>query len=295
MAELPDLISKAKTEFVPNRIIAEFTKGTFLESIVVLPSGQLYVSSHEEGKIYRVTLIGEYKLHAQVEGKATGLAILPNNALLLSGWDAAGVSVLSKIAPDGAVQTIAHLPDALFLNGITRLSEQIYLIADSYKGAIWQFDVSNNQVSLWLEHPLLGRSHPDAVFPAVNGLKIFGRMLYASNTQQQLLLRIPIENQQPGTPEIFLQGINIDDFASDVAGNLYGTTHVFNSVVKISPSGEVTLIAGAAQGMVGTTALAFEPGQRRAYVTTNGGMSYLPPDQWETGKIVELDLDQVGS
>jgi hypothetical protein len=31
-----------------------------------------------------------------------------------------------------------------------------------------------------------------------------------------------------------VQNANIDDFAFDQAGNLYGTTHVFNSVVKVA-------------------------------------------------------------
>ncbi|MGB8698761.1 MAG: hypothetical protein WCD18_05030, partial [Thermosynechococcaceae cyanobacterium] len=204
---------------------------------------------------------------------------------------------LSEIALDGSVAAIAELPDAIFLNGITPLSSEIYLIADSYRGAIWQLNLTHHQVALWIEHPLLARSEPDAVFPAVNGLKIFDQVLYASNTQQQTLVRIPIQNNlHPGEPEIFVEGVNIDDFAFDTAGNLYGTTHVFNSVVQVSPQGEVVVIAGAEQGMVGTTALAFGQGEHRthAYVVTNGGMSYPPPTGLETAKVVQLAIGQEG-
>lgn len=297
MPGLPTLLNDAKIALVPTQILAEFPKKIFLESIVVSSDHQLYISSHEEGKIYRIPTAGTYVTYAQIDGKATGLAALPDNSLLLSGWNAAGVPTLWTIAADGLIKTIAELPEALFLNGITRLSDQKYLIADSYRGAIWQLDMSTDQVNLWLEHPLLARSQPDAVFPAVNGLKIFDRVLYASNTEKQLLIRIPLQNSaQPDEPQIFIQDINIDDFAFDIDGNLYGTTHVFNSVVKVSPQGAVTVIADAEQGMVGTTALAFGQGEYRtqAYVVTNGGMSFPPPTGLETAKVVQLDIGQEG-
>lgn len=296
MAELPTLLSNAKVDRVPAQVIAEFPKNTFLESIVVSADHCLYVSSHEEGKIYRINLAGTCEIHAQIAGKPAGLAALPNSNLLLSGWNAAGVPTMWKIAPDGSVQPIAELPDAMFLNGITRLVDQLYLIADSYRGAIWQLDVNTHQVSLWLEHPLLARSQPEAIFPAINGLKIIDHILYASNTEKQLLVRIPLKHLQPDAPEIFVRDINIDDFAFDTDGNLYGTTHVFNSVVKVSPQGDVTVIAEANQGMVGTTALAFGQGEHRthAYVVTNGGMSYPPPTGLETAKVVQLEIGQEG-
>jgi hypothetical protein len=297
MTGMPTLLQNAEISMVPARTIAEFPKNTFLESIVISPEHQLYVSSHEEGKIYRLSIEGRCEVYAEIMGKPAGLVALPNNDLLLSGWNAAGVPTLWTIAPNGSVQAIAELPEAMFLNGITQLADQLYLIADSYRGAVWKLDMSSHQVDLWLEHPLLARSQPDAVFPAVNGLKIFDRVLYASNTEKQLLIRISLkDSNQPSEPEIFVRDINIDDFAFDTSGNLYGTTHVFNSVVKVSPQGAVTVIAEAQQGMVGTTALVFGQGEHRchAYVVTNGGMSFPPPTGLETAKVVQLEIGQEG-
>jgi hypothetical protein len=297
MVALPTLLNDAAIALAPAQTIAQFPENTFLESIVISSDNQLYVSSHEEGKIYRLSRTGECALHGQIMGKAAGLAALPAGNLLLSGWNAEGMPTLWAIAPNGTPEVIAELPEAMFLNGITPLTSDRYLIADSYRGAIWQLDLSTHQVSLWLEHSLLARSEPDAVFPAVNGLKIFEQRLYASNTQQQTLIRIPIlEQYQPGEPEIWVEGINLDDFAFDIAGNLYGTTHVFNSLVKISPQGEVTVVATAAQGMVGNTAAAFGKGDycTYAYVVTNGGMSFPPPTGLEPAKVVELEIGQAG-
>jgi hypothetical protein len=295
MAALPPLFADTEMALVPAHTIAEFPPPTFLESIVIAvhpDEGKLlYISSLEEGKIYRVELAGKCTVHAQIAGKAAGLAALPEQALLLSGWNAAGIPCLWVIDAAGILTTCLELPDAQFLNGITHLKDQTYLVADSYRGAIWAFDYAQSQASIWLEHPLLARSEATAVFPAVNGLKIFNQDLYATNTQQQLLLKIPLQNShQPGVPEPVRRQVNLDDFAFDAAGNLYGTTHVFNSVVKLTPTGEMTVIATAAEGMVGSTALAVDQETQAAYVVTNGGLSFPPPTGLETAKVVRLTI-----
>jgi sugar lactone lactonase YvrE len=133
---------------------------------------------------------------------------------------------------------------------------------------------------------------------AVNGLKIFDGTLYASNTEKMQLVSIPIVNGQPREPEIFVAPVNLDDFALDQQGNLYGTTHIYNSVVKISPTGTVTIIAEAGEGMTGSTALAFgrEEGDRTGvYVVTNGGMSLPPANGVEPAQVVRLEVGIPGS
>jgi hypothetical protein len=91
---------------------------------------------------------------------------------------------------------------------------------------------------------------------------------------------------------VFVQPAVIDDFAIDPAGNLYGTTHVFNSVVRIAPDGSMTTIAQAEQGMTGSTALAFGTGSDCAsvYVVTNGGMTLPPPEGVQSAEVVRLEI-----
>jgi hypothetical protein len=289
---------------VPAQTIAEFPVNTFLESIVVDADNTLFITSHYEGKVIRIGADGVPTTHASIAGKATGLALTPDGQLLLSGWDEHEASVIWRISKDGTVELLVKIPEALFLNGLTKLSENRYLIADSYHGAIWELNISSKTVGIWLEHPDLARSSPEEVFPAVNGLKIYDNFLYASNTQKQQLVRIPILNAGiAGEPEIFLTGLNLDDFAFDQMGNLYGTTHVFNSVVKIDRDSQgdeyrrtVTTIAQLEQGMAGTTALAFGTGSDRTgiYVTTNGGMSYPPATGIEAAKVVRLEVGVAG-
>lgn len=296
--ELPPIFAETPVMEVPARRVAEFPVNTFLESIAVGKDNTLFVSSHYDGKVFRIGADGVAVLHAAIAGKATGLAVKEDGSLLLSAWDDQDVPTVFIISPQGEAQVLVTLPDAIFLNGLTYLKDDVYLIADSYRGAIWKLNVTSKTVEIWLEHPMLARSSSGSVFPAVNGLKIYDDVLYASVTEKMQLVKIPLQsNGQPGEPEIFLQNINLDDFAFDIDGNLYGTTHVYNSVVKITPSGSITTIAQAEQGMIGTTALAFgriEGEQTKVYVVTNGGMSLPPTTGIESGKVVCLDVSSVG-
>lgn len=291
---LPPIFEHTPVELAPAEVIAEFPPNTFLESIVVDADNTLFVSNHFDGKVIRLSEDRAPTVHAAIAGKATGLSFAPDGNLLLTGWNEQNISTIFKISLQGTVDRLVELPEAIFLNGLTHFIGNIYLIADSYRGAIWQLDAVQGSYRLWLEHPLLARTSPDKEFPAINGLKILGNVLYGSNTEKQHIVQIPIQaNQQPGEPEIFVSQVNIDDFAFDQAGNLYGTTHVYNSVVKIAPDGSVLTIAQAEQGMVGSTALAFgrAAGDRTAvYVVTNGGMSLPLAAGVEPAKIVRLDV-----
>lgn len=293
---LPPIFAETPIALVAAHQIAEFPINTFLESIVVATDNTLYVTSHYDGKVFRIGADGVPTLHATIAGKATGLALMDDNSLLLSAWDDQDIPTVYTISPQGEAKVLVTLPDAIFLNGLTHLKDDIYLIADSYRGAIWKLNVTNKTVEIWLEHSALARSSPDSVFPAVNGLKIYDNVLYASITEKMHLVKMPLQpNGQPNEPEIFLQKVNLDDFAFDGDGNLYGTTHVYNSVVKITSNGSITTIAQAEQGVTGSTSLAFgrlEATESQVYVVTNGGMSLPPTTGIEKAKVVCLDLQK---
>jgi sugar lactone lactonase YvrE len=122
--------------------------------------------------------------------------------------------------------------------------------------------------------------------------------LYVSSTEQQKLISVPIQaGLSAGEPTVFSTLINIDDFAFDTEGNLYGATHVYNSVARIGPDRRVTIIAGIEDGMAGSTAVAFgRTAEHRGhlYVTTNGGMSAPPPGGVQPGRVVQIATGKVG-
>ncbi|MEB3357965.1 MAG: gluconolactonase [Synechococcales bacterium] len=299
---LPAIYANAPVELAAHQIVASFPTYTFLENLAIAPDGTLFVTSHEAGQILCITPAGDSSVLTSFDGKFTGIAVAPDNSLILTGWNAEGTSVLLSVSADGSVNTLATLPDAQFLNGITPLSAHFekpqYVTADSYRGCIWHFDWPTRQVSLWLEHPLLARSSEESPLPAANGIKRFGDTLYVSNTEKMLLLKIPITaGNRAGEPEIFVSPTNIDDFAFDAAGNLYAATHIYNSVLRITPEGHTTVLAQAEQGVIGSTAIAFgrQPADQTCiYAVTNGGMFMPPPGGVVPANVVRLAVGQSG-
>jgi hypothetical protein len=295
---LPPIFAETPIALVPACTVAEFPANTFLESIAIGPDNTLFVTSHLDGKIFRIDSSGEPSVHTTIAGKATGLTFTADGNLLLTAWNEQNISTVFTLSPQGDAAVLVTMPDAIFLNGLTPLKGDSYLIADSYRGVIWQLNAAEKTVRIWLEASALARSSTENEFPAVNGLKVFGNTLYASNTEKMQIVKIPIQpDGQPGEPEIFLQAVNLDDVAFDQEGNLYGTTHIYNSVVKITPDGSVTTIAQAEQGMTGSTALAFgqwEDDRTSIYVVTNGGMSFPPSIGLEPAKVVRLDVGIAG-
>jgi len=295
---LPPIYAETPLAVVPHEIVATFPVNTFLENLAIAPDGTLFITNHEVGEVLRLSPGGEPTVFARTDGKVTGITFTPSGELLSTGWNREGASVILSIATDGTVTTRATLPDAQFLNGITPLAANTFVTADSYRGVIWQFDAETDQVSLWLDHPLLARSSPENPFPAANGIKRFGDTLYVSNTEKMLLLKVPItSDHQAGDPEVFVEQTNIDDFAFDQQGNLYAATHVYNSVLKITPAGSTTIIAEAEQGVIGSTATAFGRGTGDAtslYVVTNGGMFLPPPGGVVPAHVVRLAVGQSG-
>ncbi|MBD2209551.1 gluconolactonase [Nostoc linckia FACHB-104] len=297
-AGLPLIYADTPIELAPAKVITSFPVNTFLENIAIAPDGTIFVSNHEIGTIVRITPDGNQQIHASLEGKVSGLAFTPNADLVTTGWNADSIPVVSLVTVDGKVETLLNMPEAIFLNGLTPLSGTQYLTADSYRGAIWLVDIAQRSSSIWLEHPMLARSNPENITPAANGLKRFGNDLYVSNTERMLLLRIPITAaNQPGELEIFVQQTNLDDFAFDVEGNLYGATHIYNSIVRISPDRSTTIIAQAEQGVIGSTAVAFgqqENDSTAIYVVMNGGMFLPLPTGVVSANVVRLEVGKVG-
>ncbi|MDM9583865.1 MULTISPECIES: gluconolactonase [unclassified Nostoc] len=304
-AVLPPIYADTTIELAPAKVVTSFPINTFLENLAIAPDGTIFVTNHEVGEIVRISPDGNQQIHATLEGKVSGLAFTANGGLVATGWNADSIPVISLVASDGTVETLLKLPDAIFLNGITPLSDTQYLAADSYRGAIWLIDIAQPRASIWLEHPMLARSNSENVIPAANGLKRFGDFLYVSNTEKMLLLRIPVDTaNRPGEPEIFVEQTNIDDFAFDVEGNLYGATHIYNSVVRIASDRSTTIIAQAEQGVIGSTAVAF--GQTEGdvydglrlrtaiYVVTNGGMFLPPPTGVVPANVVRLEVGKPG-
>lgn len=289
---LPPIYDKAVRTLAPSTVVSEFAKGSFIENIALDERGNLFVTSHLEGRVYRIDGQGRRTLWTSVNGTIAGIALNPDGSALLSGWIDGKVAAVFLADANGQSEVLAKLDGGQFPNGVLRLGPGRFLVADSYKGAIWDVNTASRSASVWLADELLARRSADNPIPAVNGIKFFRGAVYASNTAKQLLVRIPVVDGRAGKPELLRNDIGIDDFDFGPDGSLYGATHVYNSVVRVAPDGAVTVLGEVAQGLAGSTAVAARPGPSgiSLLVTTNGGMSLPPEGGVQTGKVLRIDL-----
>ena len=260
---LPPIFADTPKQLVDAVSVAAFPVGTFLENLVVGGDGTLFVKSLEEGVVYAVTPGGKTREFARSEGRIAGITFSRTGKMLVTGWARDDVPTVFRVSRQGVAETLASLNDAVFLNGIARLRGDRYLIADSYKGVIWEFDERTRRHRVWSGDGALARSDVQSTLPGVNGLKLFKGALYATNTERQQFLRIPVRaDGSAGDVQVLCPEISGDDFAVGTDGAFYVTTHVYNSVVRVSRScGDVTILAEGEEGVTGSTALAFGRGK----------------------------------
>jgi sugar lactone lactonase YvrE len=282
-AALPPLFDAAPRDLAPARVVVSYPAGTFLESVLALPDGDLLVNSHLDGLIHRVTPSnGTTTPFARVPGTIAGLAPAAEGAFIVSGWLEGKQPAIFHVSATGTVKTLLPLPDAQFPNGVARLTASRYLVADSYRGVIWDIDAATPSARLWLEHPTLARPSATNPVPGVNGLKLHDGALFFSNTQASTLHRLALTpaGLPDGEPVLVAAPVNLDDFAFGPDGALYGTTHVFNNVIRINPAtGAVAVIAETE--VLGSTAATFGATAADAatlYVVGNGGLTLPPPE-----------------
>ncbi len=292
-AQPADPISNAPRSIATSRVLVEFPVKTFLDNINVDPSGDLIVTSREEGKLYRVTPTGAHKIFAIVDGKPTGLVRRPNGDYLVIGssGDRGAIFIIDK---QRLSRVVKQVKDSKLLSGIAPLSDDSYLITDPYRGVIWLFNAKTRDLSVWLDDERLKRGDDKQEIPGANGIKVANNTVYVSNTEKQQILSVPLDdNKKPKSVDVLKTGVTIDDFVVDSDGTVYGAAQMFNQLVKISANGDVTVIGEALQGFTGSTAVAWGADSdegRTLYVTTNGGMLTPPQTGVEPGRIVAVTL-----
>lgn len=295
---LPSL-EQPPLQLVPARTLATYPKGYFLESIIIDVDGTIYITENQTGQIIRRRLDGEADIFSQVEVGLAGLGLDVDGTLIATGHAETGEQYVFQFSPDGTLDYEVIIPEAGFLNGLALFRPGVFLIADSNASTIWQFDTETRQVTSWLKHETLAPNSAIPTIPGANGIKLFGDAVYITNSGQATVTRIPLlTDGSPGQPEVIFSGIVLDDFAFSNTGNLYGTTHIFNSVVVLTPDGQSRTIATAEQGVTGSTALAFgvtERDRRSIYVVGDGGIfSASSEDDIVEPELVQLDVGELG-
>ena len=317
------------TALYPIDPIYQFPNGTWVENLVVRPSGTILTTLSSSPEIYQIhpsskrpnpelvhhfngftALLGitqvtpdRYQVVAtnrsSVESRK--VYVIPNTTSIYSVSFPHHHHPYSR-TPD--VRLTSRLPDAGFPNGLTTLNDHTILLADSTRGVVVAIDTRSGANWIAISDPLLT---PTSAIPlGVNGLKIHGSILYFTNTGQNLLGRIDIDlntgaalgpavavayGQTPysGSDDLALNGKGDRAFLANAAGH---------SIVEVDvESGKQAIVAGDLNSteIAQPTAAAFgrKGMQDILYVTTAGGLLFpINGDEIVGGQVVGVEVGE---
>lgn len=284
---LPKAEALPLTPAVSARTVKAYAEGQWLESVKLGPDGTVYLTANT-GENYATG--DKSRVRAQViarapdgservffdlpQGSTAGVIAFDAQGRMFMTGQGANLGVW-RFKPGGQGELFAKLPQGAWPNGITAGPDRHLYVADAALGIVWRIDPTTGTAERAIDSDALRARRFIALAPGANGLHFFGRDLYVTVSDAARVLKFSLgQDGKFGEPGVFAEGIPGDDFAIDDQGTLYVTTHPFNTIVRVTQSGERAVIANAAQGVVGATDVAFGvlPDDRDTlYVATDGG------------------------
>ncbi|EME78772.1 uncharacterized protein MYCFIDRAFT_43655 [Pseudocercospora fijiensis CIRAD86] len=212
-----------------------------------------------------------------------------------------GVFVLphGRLSRQPTTKRIASLPNAALLNGIafSRPRSDHLLVADTFRGLVWNVNVKKGSVGVTLNDTTTKGSASNP--PGINGVKVHNGSLYWTNTGQSKLYKVEIDekgNVSDGCKaQVVAANLGCDDFVLDFDGNVYVASPL-GVVTKVSPTGQQEVIAGNSTGsnkLNGPTAVGFgrlASDRWSLYVTTDGGLPQFGGPVNGTEGVSRIDL-----
>lgn len=199
----------------------------FAEGPVFMQSGDIVVTSINQGRIYRVRSEGA-EMIADVGGGPNGLTEGPGGRIYIAqnGGKSPGVPTpgvtggIQVIDPDGGVRWLTTDPvspnDLCFgPDGLLYFTDPTRQVSrpDRSDGRLWRVDVETGAAEL------LASVH---WYPNGLGFGLEDDALYVANSRDCQIVRMPLEQSGLGKPEIVIQMERgaPDGFAFDIEGNI---------------------------------------------------------------------------
>lgn len=277
--------------------------GDFIESLAAEPDGGLLMTLLYTGTIMRLSPDGKTQVIARLPGYRPGspgfICLIRENEgtvyATVQNQNPAGqpVSQLWRMNLNGEFEEIVTFPPEAQPNGLAFDGRGGIIVGDNLAG-LWHVDPARSSVARWSLDPLLTRRDYIGMLPAANGVQRIGDVVYVTNSDRGLLLRLPIaKDGSAGVPTVVASGVPGDDFALDTDGTAYVTTHPHDSVIQVAPDGTSTVIATAAQALAGPTSAVImkDRGVRYLYVANDGGIFANRPPSDQTPGITRYRLE----
>jgi hypothetical protein len=275
--------------------IHTFPLGTWIENLAIRSNGLILATSASSPQLWQIDsnnpdtadLITTIPFHTALSGitelEPDIFYIGANNFTLYPPSVHPNASAVYRIdlsqykPPTPLTPTlVADFPVSGLLNGFTTLSQQYIFIADAGLGVIWRLDVHTGEKTAVIADPLMRVVDPQKEPIGVNGIKIRDGYLYFSNTNQELLGRVPISatGQPLGAAELVARYSAPDDFVLVGRGGDEAVVAGNNSL-RVIRDGVVSIVADSPL-LAGSTAVAFGARgcgkAKKAFVSTNGGV-----------------------
>lgn len=270
----------AQTGAPAANVVAQQPAPAFLESLALGPDNAIYVTDFHGRQILRWDGSGPLVPVLTLPVHPWGLAFDADGTMVFGAGEAGivdtrapKVDLLYRQRPGGTPERLLRIADARALNGMTFVAPGRLVIADGRGGVLWQVDLASGSAGVYARHALFDAPEGFQLStPGANGVKVHEGHLYVSNTarQQMLRLRLAADGRPDGAPEVYADGVRVDDFAFSPAGRLVYATH--RAKVMVMDAQRVSReVEGTGPELAGNTAVLWRRGGDGPYVATDGG------------------------
>lgn len=265
--------------------------GTWFENLAVRDSGSILATRLDVPEIWEIhptSGTGSKILEIPNITHLLGIAEVSPDVFVVGGTNftesgsaavgSAQVWELNLSGCEPEKRLVTQISEAGLPNGITKADDDHVLLADSTMGVIYKLNIRTGNYSIALSDPETMTISEDAeITVGVNGIKILNDYVYYTNTARQTFSRIPVDKQfnAVGPSETIASGFLQDDFTILGDGTAFIAASALNTVLKVSPDGQVSAIAGSKLSTEIASATAIQFGRTREnqqvlYVTTSG-------------------------
>ncbi len=287
--------------------------GELPEGIAIDQSGNIFVSmgavGGPSGEIRRISPDGTQTTMVELDTAAAGLAVDDQGNVYYAYVTFDETGGVHRLNTDGSTEQLPGTGNILFPNGLGFDDQGNLYVSDSVGGAIWRVP-QGGTAELWIQDASLEGCPPppDSDFPPIgaNGVAYRGGNLFVANTDQGLLVRVPIEEGGVAGVPVIVAGnagcdptdplFTMDGIAFDTQGDVYALLVIQNKLVRIDPeTGDVTeLVSGS--GFHNPASLAFGTGEgdRESLFIVNYALLPPVPDPSFGPAVLKLDVGVPG-
>jgi sugar lactone lactonase YvrE len=247
----------------------DLAAGELPEGVAVDKRGDVFTSISPLGQVRKISRDGTESLLAQVVPPGTGNGVAglavdaPGNVYVAAATLNPANSGVYKISRSGSITRLPGTGAVTFPNGVTLDKRGNVYVTDTIGGSVWRVPPRGGSAELWFQSPLLlGTGAFNFGFPlGANGIAYRQNTIVVGNTEGARLVSIPINpDGSAGSATVLAEGpalLAVDGIAFDVHGNLWAAVIAQSTIVSVSPSGAITTIATAADGLDWASSIAF--------------------------------------